>query len=227
MRLTEILFDALELRDEARRRYLDRACGDDAAMRAEVEALLAADDAAGFSRFLSQPALDDIVEDGSTERADPRSLATRGETPEQIGPFRIVRELGFGGMGTVYLAEQTEPIERRVAVKVVHALHHERWRERFTAECQALARLNHPHIAALYEVGTTAVGGRALPYVAMEFVDGLPIDAWCDAEQATLERRLAVFVDVCSGVSHAHRHGILHCDLKPANVLIAEAEGLA
>ena len=225
--VTEIVFDALELEGEARRDYLDRACGRDPELRGEIESLLAADGSEGHSRFLARPALE-----GTGLLSSPAEAEEAGrpllEVPERVGPFRIVSRLGFGGMGAVYLAQQDEPIERRVAVKVIHALHHAKWRRRFSAECQALARLNHPHIAALYEVGTTrALSGDGLPYVAMELVDGEPINTWCDRERSSLEQRLEIFLDVCAGISHAHQNGILHCDLKPGNVLVTRAEGRA
>ncbi len=225
--VTEILFEALDRDGEARRTYLDQACGQDQELRGEVESLLSVSEADGLSRFLAAPALEVASPETpvtETDGGDQPNL----EIPDQIGPFRIVERLGKGGMGAVYLARQDEPIERQVAIKVVHALHHSRWRQRFTAECQALARLNHPHIAALYEVGSTeSLSGEGVPFVAMELIDGEPVTAWCDREKANLERRIQIFLDICSGISHAHRHGILHCDLKPANVLVTRAEGRA
>ncbi len=149
--------------------------------------------------------------------------ATPQPPPEHwVGPYRIVGRLGRGGMGTVYLGEQEKPVRRRVALKVLDRIHDQQLSRRFAAECQALARLHHPNVASLYEVGTTD-GDR--PYVAMEPVDGTAITTWCDERKLPLEDRIRLFVGVCAGVRHAHEKGILHRDLKPANVLVTEVDG--
>lgn len=142
--------------------------------------------------------------------------------PERIGPYRIVDLLGEGGMGTVYLAEQDEPVKRRVALKVIRPFRQERAERRFSIECQALADLNHPHIATLYEVGTT---DESKPYVAMEWVDGEPITRWCESHRLDLAARLGLFLQVCNAIRHAHGKGILHCDLKPSNILVTAMDG--
>ncbi|MDA8018917.1 MAG: serine/threonine-protein kinase [Thermoanaerobaculia bacterium] len=142
--------------------------------------------------------------------------------PTELGNYRILEVLGRGGMGTVYLGEQTEPVRRHVAIKVLDRIHDPSRRKRFAAEGQALARLKHPNVAALYEVGST---DSSLPYVAMEYVDGEPIHRWCDQHGLNLRERIEVFLGACAGVSHAHEKSILHRDLKPSNVLVTEVDG--
>jgi len=143
----------------------------------------------------------------------------------QLGPYRLVEVLGQGGMGTVYRAEQREPVSRVVAVKVIRStfLGPDAIR-RFSAEQQAMARLAHPALARMYEAGTTPEGH---PYFVMELVDGEPITDHCDRRRLGVEGRLELFAAVCDGVHHAHQKGILHRDLKPSNILVTEAEGEA
>lgn len=143
--------------------------------------------------------------------------------PDRIAHFRILGILGEGGMGAVYLAEQKEPVERQVALKVVHAsLRSPEALLRFTAERQAMARLTHPNIAALYEAGATDDG---FPYFAMENVPGTTLTRHCDEQNLSIDERLQLFVQVCNGVQHAHQKGIIHRDLKPSNLLVAVVEG--
>ncbi len=142
---------------------------------------------------------------------------------EKIGPYTLLEVLGEGGMGAVYLAEQTEPLHRRVALKLIRpgrvdrrAIH------RFEAERQALARMNHPNVAQVYEAGDTELGQ---PYIAMEYVPGLPITEYCDRHRLTVAERLELFAAVCDGIQHAHQKGVIHRDIKPGNVLVADALG--
>ena len=145
--------------------------------------------------------------------------------PERIGPFRILRLLGEGGMGAVYLAEQDEPVKRQVALKLVHAsLRSPVALARFTAERQAMARLSHPNVAQLYEAGTTRDG---FPYFAMEYLPGETLVQYCNWKRLDIRERVAMFVQVCQGVQHAHQKGLIHRDLKPSNLLVAEAGGQA
>ena len=159
---------------------------------------------------------------------DPGSEACEpdlGPLPEgaQVGPFRVVRLLGEGGMGRVYLAEQDHPVTRTVALKVIgRAGIHRQGRLRFAAESQALARMSHPNVAALLESGDTPSGH---PWLAMEWIDGQPITTFCDEHRLGLEDRIRLFITVCRGVQHAHFRGILHRDLKPPNVLVRQVEG--
>jgi len=142
---------------------------------------------------------------------------------ERVGPYEIVRTLGEGGMGVVYLAQQQEPIRRLVALKVVKAgARSERVLARFHAERRALARLNHPNVAQVYDTGTAEDGS---PYIVMEHVPGDPITAFCDGRQATVGERVELFIDVCRGVQHVHQKGLIHRDLKPPNILVADQDG--
>ena len=140
--------------------------------------------------------------------------------PEQVGPFRILGRLGEGGMGVVYLAEQTEPVRRRVALKMLREGFAGRvLRARFEAERHAVARLHHPNVAQLFEAGSTAEGQ---PYFAMELIEGRPLTTYCDVERLSIRERIDLFRSVCEGVQHAHQRGLLHRDLKPANILVAK-----
>ncbi|MCZ6658652.1 MAG: serine/threonine-protein kinase, partial [Gammaproteobacteria bacterium] len=145
-----------------------------------------------------------------------------GPMPERIGPYRIVDRIGQGGMGEVYEAEQERPVRRKVALKLIKTgMDSKPIIARFESERQALAMMNHPCIARVFDGGTTENG---LPYFVMEFVDGMPIDEYCDNNRMTTRQRLELFIDVCEGVQHAHQKGIIHRDLKPQNILV-KSEG--
>jgi serine/threonine protein kinase/tetratricopeptide (TPR) repeat protein len=197
--------------DLERARFLDRACGADRALRAEVEDLLRADARSGD--------LLDLPE---------RSAATFDQPDAEqpgaaIGPYRLVRELGEGGMGVVWLAEQAHPVRRRVALKIIKpGMDTRQIVARFEAERQALALMDHPHIAKVLDAGATACGR---PYFVMELVEGVPITTYCDDHHLTPRQRLELFLAVCQAVRHAHQKGIIHRDLKPSNVLVALRDG--
>ncbi|MCI0656876.1 MAG: serine/threonine protein kinase, partial [Acidobacteria bacterium] len=140
-----------------------------------------------------------------------------------MGPFVLLEFLGEGGMGVVYLAEQTEPIQRRVALKLIKlGMDTREVIARFEGERQALALMNHPHIASVHDAGITREGR---PYFVMAYVAGVPITAFCDSRRLDLSDRLELFLQTCSAIQHAHEKGIIHRDIKPSNVLVSEVDG--
>jgi serine/threonine protein kinase/Tfp pilus assembly protein PilF len=156
-------------------------------------------------------------------RTQTLDTATAPTSDDDFGRYQIVRPLGEGGMGTVYLAEQREPIRRRVALKVVKlGMDTGQVLARFAKERQALAIMDHPNIARIFDAGATPKGR---PYFVMEYIDGVPITQYCDAKRMTIGQRLEVFLTVCRAVEHAHQKGVIHRDLKPSNVLVTEQEG--
>jgi eukaryotic-like serine/threonine-protein kinase len=206
--LIEALFDeAVELPPAERHQWLDERCGSDELLRAEVSALLDAHDASGI---LDAPG-------GAVQAMAPETLRGR-----RIGPYEIRRELGRGGMGVVYLAERSDGHYRqRVALKLLRAgPDAAELRRRFVAERQILASLSHPNIAQLLDGG---VAEGQLPYLVMEYVDGLPITTHCDRNRLGVEERLRLFQEVCAAVHHAHQNLVLHRDLKPGNVLVTSS----
>jgi len=148
-----------------------------------------------------------------------------GPRPVAIGPYRILDLLGEGGMGVVYRAQQLEPLRREVALKVVkRGIDTDRVVRRVERERRALARLDPPHIARVIDAGATDDGR---PYFVMELVAGRRVTSFCDAGRLAIDARLAIFLDICGAVRHAHQRGVLHRDLKPSNVLVAEVDGHA
>ncbi len=160
----------------------------------------------------------------SDETASP--LTSPGEQiPERIGPYRILRMLGRGGMGVVYLAHQEAPVQREVALKLIkRGMDTEQVLDRFTAERQTLAVMDHPSIARVYDAGVSEDGR---PYFAMEAVAGQPVTEYCDRKRLAISKRLALFVRICEAVQHAHHKGVIHRDLKPSNVLVRQLDGRA
>jgi serine/threonine protein kinase len=209
-RIKEILSQALEFEaGRKREEFLDTACGHDDRLRREVESLLAAYGTADelLNRDASGEPLLDL----------PDLVGT------MIGHYRLVECLGEGGFGEVYRAQQTEPFKREVALKIIKlGMDTKNVIARFEAERQALARMNHPNIAQVYDAGTTESGR---PYFVMELVDGIPILQYCDRNRLSLKDRITLFRRVCEGVQHAHNKGILHRDLKPSNILVSEDGG--
>jgi len=160
------------------------------------------------------------ADESGTETID---TAAGAAGDDDFGRYHIVRPLGEGGMGTVYLAEQLEPIHRRVALKVVKlGMDTDQVLARFHNERQALALMDHPNIAQIFDAGATAKGR---PYFVMEYIERAPITQYCDRRRMTTEDRLALFLAVCRAVQHAHQKGVIHRDLKPSNVLVAEQDG--
>jgi tetratricopeptide (TPR) repeat protein/serine/threonine protein kinase len=207
-----IFLQALEVADpDERRAYLDAACGA-GALRARVERLLEADGRAGS--FLEGPATDLVPGGEEPAREGPGAL---------IGPYKLLQQIGEGGMGTVWMAEQTEPVQRKVALKVIRpGLDSRQVVARFEAERQALALMDHPSIAKVLDGGATEEGR---PYFVMELVKGAPITTFCDERRLTPRERLGLFVPVCRALQHAHTKGVIHRDLKPSNVLVALYDG--
>jgi eukaryotic-like serine/threonine-protein kinase len=205
LRLQEIFHGAAELDPPERVAYLDAACAGDAALRQEAEALLAA-------RGEGEGLAVEVQRLAATALAGERLVGAR------LGPYRLVRELGQGGMGRVYLAHRDDDqFQRRVAVKLADAAQAPDVRERFRSERQILAALDHPNIARLLDGGTT---GEGVPYLVLEYVEGEPIDRYCDVRQLDVEERLQLFRTVCSAVHYAHQNLVVHRDLKPSNVLV-------
>jgi WD40 repeat protein/serine/threonine protein kinase len=196
---------------EERAAFLDQACGDNAELRRRIEALLRAHDQAGGFLLDRSPA-DNLV---WTHR-DPIT-----ELPGTVvGPYKLLEQIGEGGFGVVFMAEQQQPIRRKVALKVVKpGMDTKQVIARFEAERQALALMDHPHIARVFDGGATTAGR---PYFVMELVRGIPITDYCDQNHLPVRQRLDLFVSVCQAVQHAHQKGIIHRDLKPSNVLVAE-----
>ena len=206
-RVKEIVGAVLDLPPAQRAAYLDQACAQHSELRSEVESLLAAhvdSDKLSASLWVSPSGKIDTQ-------------------PKIIGPYRLLKELGVGGMGQVWLAEQTEPVRRQVALKLIRAgIYDAATVHRFNAERQSLAMMDHPAIAKIFDAGTTAAGQ---PYLVMEYVDGLPITDYCDLKKLTIRERLHLLIRVADGVQHAHQKAIIHRDLKPSNVLITEVDG--
>jgi WD40 repeat protein/serine/threonine protein kinase len=210
-RANELFLKALDLRaDGARQEYLDAACAGDAALRAEVEALLEA--SARAEGFLESPVR---ARPGIVTVHDP-PVSERPGT--MIGPYKLLEQIGEGGFGVVFMAEQSQPVRRKVALKVLKAgMDTRQVVARFEAERQALALMDHPNIAHVFDGGETASGR---PYFVMELIRGVPITGFCDQTHLPVRERLGLFVNVCQAVQHAHQKGIIHRDLKPTNVLV-------
>jgi eukaryotic-like serine/threonine-protein kinase len=218
----EIFLAALDIEDEQRRRaYLDQSCGSDAERRIHVEKLLAAH-AAGAASPLDR-AVEQLAPDATLlERATiDDTLLCNGE---MIDRYKLREQIGDGGMGVVYVAEQTEPVRRKVALKVIKpGMDSKEVIARFEAERQALALMDHPNVARVIDAGTTQQGR---PYFVMELVRGFPITEYCDQAGLGTRQRLELFVKVCQAVQHAHQKGIIHRDLKPSNVMVTLHDGV-
>src|ERR1700722_928834 len=221
--LTEQLFgEAMELPRDERSAFLEEACRHAPELRHAVEALLAENDR--LTGFLSNfPFL-------------PPQMGTRGFVVDEkrgsptldvaektvLGHYLLLEKIGEGGMGEVWLAEQREPVRRTVALKLIRTgMNTREVMVRFDSERQALALMDHPAIAKVFEAGSTPAG---LPYFAMEYVAGTPITTYCDRHKLTMRQRMELFIQVCEGVQHAHQKAIIHRDLKPSNILVGEVD---
>jgi non-specific serine/threonine protein kinase/serine/threonine-protein kinase len=209
----EIFGKALELAPAERAAYLEQACGGNAELLAEVQGLLKALDAAG--PFLNRPG----------KPAGEQTTDHVGETPGTIiaGRYKLLEELGAGGMGAVWVAEQVQPVRRKVAIKLIKpGMDTRQVLSRFEAERQALALMDHPNIAKVLDGGRTEQGR---PFFVMEYVKGVPITRYADDARLTVRERLELFIPVCQAVQHAHQKGVIHRDLKPSNILICLYDG--
>jgi serine/threonine protein kinase/Tol biopolymer transport system component len=209
-----IFLEALDREAGAERRsYLDEVCGSDTTLRGEVEALLLAHENAG--QFLDPAAF------GAGLGPDQSSLTESPGTV--IGRYRLLEKIGEGGMAVVYMAQQTEPIRRKVALKIIKlGMDTRQVIARFEAERQALALMDHPSIAKVLDAGATETGR---PYFVMELVQGVSITEYCDNNSLNTKDRLALFLQVCHAVQHAHQKGIIHRDIKPSNVMVTHHDG--
>ena len=203
--------EALTLSPNQRIDFLSRACQGDDRLRARVEDLLRA--------FAEEPGA--VDEEELTLEADVQLTEGEGSV---IGRYKLLQQIGEGGFGVVYMAEQTEPVVRRVALKIIKlGMDTKQVIARFEAERQALALMDHPNIAKVLDAGSTETGR---PYFVMELVKGIPITRYCDDQKLTTEERLRLFMDVCGAVQHAHQKGIIHRDIKPSNVLVTLHDGV-
>ncbi len=200
-RVQDIAGQVLDSPLDERETIQNRECGEDASLRADVEKLLKASALAEAKGFLSD--VDALI--GTS-----------------IGPYRIVRRIGEGGMGAVYLAEQVQPIHRTVALKIIKlGMDTRQVIARFDAERETLSLMNHPNVARVLDAGATDTGR---PYFVMEYVEGTPVTTYCDEQRLSTVERLKLFMDVCAAVQHAHQKGIIHRDIKPSNVLVTNVD---
>ena len=208
----EELYHKAKVLDPAdRASFLDEECADALDLRAEVESLLAHSDQ-GTSQLHLRPS----DEDGEITIVDRGRLSEGPGT--RIGPYKILQQIGEGGFGVVYMAEQEEPVQRRVALKIIKlGMDTKQVIARFEAERQALAMMEHPNIAKVFEAGATETGR---PYFVMELVKGITITEYCDRNNLKTRQRLDLFLQVCSAIQHAHQKGVIHRDIKPSNVLV-------
>jgi serine/threonine protein kinase/tetratricopeptide (TPR) repeat protein len=209
----EIFTEALRLPGAERGAYLERACSGDVELRRSVEALLEANDRVG-----------DFLEDSpQTISFQSKPGVSAGEKPgDRIGHYKLLQQIGEGGCGIVFMAEQEEPVRRRVALKIIKpGMDTKSVIARFEAERQALALMDHPNIAKIFDAGATESGR---PYFVMELVRGIKITEYCDQHSLTTQERLKLFVQVCQAVQHAHQKGIIHRDIKPSNILVTQTE---
>jgi serine/threonine protein kinase/Tfp pilus assembly protein PilF len=216
-RAEEIFSAAVQLPAAERAGYLDRACAGRPQLRDSVESLLRAHEGAG--RFLDEPAVP------SPKKTVVLSLPIEEKTGDKIGRYKLLQQLGEGGCGVVYMAEQEEPVRRRVALKVIKlGMDTKQVIARFEAERQALALMDHPNIAKVLDAGATE-NGR--PFFVMELVRGIRITDYCDQNKLSTNERLQLFTQVCHAIQHAHQKGIIHRDIKPSNILVTLHDGKA
>src|SRR6516225_9749187 len=209
----ELFTEAIQLAMKERIAFLDRACGEDADLRHRIEVLLKFNERAGD--FLETPPTQSLSE--------VRAKVTAGEkTGDEVDRYKLLQQIGEGGCGIVFMAEQETPVRRRVALKIIKpGMDTKRVIARFEAERQALALMDHPNIAKIFDAGTTESGR---PYFVMELVPGVKITEYCDQHSLTTPERLKLFEQICLALQHAHQKGIIHRDIKPSNILVTATE---
>ncbi len=216
-RIRRIFDEASERSGDARRLYLDQECGPDAELRSRVEGLLLS--AERDDEFLASPTEDSSAMAGTISRPLSEGPGT------MIGPYKLLQQIGEGGFGAVFMAEQERPVHRIVALKIIKlGMDTHQVIARFEAERQALAMMDHPNIARVLDAGATQTGR---PFFVMDLVKGEPIAEYCDKNNLTIQDRLRLFEQVCAAVQHAHTKGIIHRDLKPGNILVSSQDGQA
>ncbi|MCK4658395.1 MAG: serine/threonine protein kinase [Phycisphaerae bacterium] len=215
----QVFNEAVGLAVEDRADFVDDACGGDTVVITEVDSLLAHDADPGTT--IDSP----VLGSGFNVNQFADSATPEHERPQRIGSYRILDTLGEGGMGIVYLAEQTKPVRRRVALKLIKpGMDSREVIARFESERQALAMMSHPNVARVFDAGVSEQGR---PYFVMELVEGLSITQHCDRQRLSIEERINLFIRVCEAVQHAHQKGIIHRDLKPGNILVEHGNGEA
>ena len=208
----DLLLATLDLHPDQRSRFLAEKCGSDPGLKERIEILIRNSDTDGS--FMAAPAVS----------LNPTTHLDSIVVGKQIGRYKLMEQIGEGGMGVVFVAEQIEPVRRRVALKIIKpGMDSKQVIARFESERQALAIMDHPNISRVLDAGTTSQG---LPYFVMELVRGLPITEYCDQAKLSTNERLALFIAVCGAVQHAHQKGIIHRDIKPNNVMVTLHDGI-
>ncbi len=228
-----VFYAALEIKTpDERREFLERACEENAELRAAVDEMLASQ--AKAEKFFSKPGVQQVsVAELAATMAEMPGFAGKLESatlPDEelgktIGPYKLLQRLGEGGCGVVYMAEQENPVRRRVALKIIKlGMDTKSVIARFEAERQALALMDHPNIARVLDAGTTQTGR---PFFVMELVRGVKITDYCDENEMDTRQRLGLFMQVCRAIQHAHQKGVIHRDIKPSNILVTVIDGVA
>ena len=213
-RVEAIFHEALERAPAERQSFVVQACAGDESLQKELLRLLRAHEDAGT--YFERPHSPEI--EAELARLKPE------EVGERIGPYKLMEQIGEGGFGTVWVADQEQPVRRRVALKIIKmGMDTKEVIARFEQERQALAMMDHPHIAKVFDAGATQWGR---PFFVMELVRGIKITDYCDQANLPTAERLALFIQVCNAVQHAHQKGIIHRDLKPSNILVTLHDGV-
>src|ERR1039457_6042803 len=213
---------ARQLAGHERAAYLDEVCASDAALHRRLDNLLRVDEAAGD--FLENPAHADLGVPAGPAGTIQLCVSMSEKPGDRIGPYKLLQQIGEGGCGVVYMAEQEEPVRRRVALKVIKlGIDTKSVIARFEAERQALALMDHPNIAKVFDADATETGR---PYFVMELVRGIKITDYCDQNNLSTRERLDLFIQVCGAIQHAHQKGVIHRDIKPSNILVTLRDGV-